>query len=538
MSLMGGLYIGTSGLQTSQNALNTTAHNMSNIDTVGFTRQQIQLGTRFYNTISKSGSAISYQQTGLGVNYTQVKQIRDYFLDKTYRRESGKSAYYEASSNAIEEIENIFQELEGQTFSKAIENLWGSVQELAKDPSNAVNQGVFVQRCYEFIERSSAVYTGLTEYQDNLNYKIVQQVEKINAYGKRIVELNQEILKIESGKIEKANDLRDERNRLLDELSTLGNISVSEDAQGNALVKFEGTDFIQADSASTIGLHEDEVTGFYTPYWKQLAKYTTNADGDRVVESIDGAKIYDMQQVISSNANTDIGSLKSMLYARGDHRATYEDLKDAEHYNKNISQSIMMNVQAEFDQLINKVVTAINDVFKNAADTVGGGYMCDSNGNPYQIFNTITEATDADGNPFYSIGNIIINGELKQSPSLLGFIKPDKKVDQETANALKEIFTDEIYKLNPNVEAKTSFLEYYNSLVSQVVNTGSVLRGISENQQMTVDKTAAAREQVLGVSSDEELSFMIMFQNAYNASSRYINVISELLEHVITTLGR
>ena len=52
MSLMGSLYVGTSGLQTSQNALHTTAHNMSNIDTVGFTRQQVQQGTRFYNTIS------------------------------------------------------------------------------------------------------------------------------------------------------------------------------------------------------------------------------------------------------------------------------------------------------------------------------------------------------------------------------------------------------------------------------------------------------------------------------------------------------
>ena len=81
-------------------------------------------------------------------------------------------------------------------------------------------------------------------------------------------------------------------------------------------------------------------------------------------------------------------------------------------------------------------------------------------------------------------------------------------------------------------------MNYYNNLISQVANTGSVLRGISENQTMTADNVSAAREQVLGVSSDEEMSNMIMFQNAYNASSRYINVISELLEHVIMTLGR
>jgi flagellar hook-associated protein 1 FlgK len=82
MSLMGGLYVGTSGLQTSQNALNTTAHNMSNIDTTGYTRQQVQQGTRYYNTISKTAAANAYMQTGLGVNYSNVKQIRDFFLDR------------------------------------------------------------------------------------------------------------------------------------------------------------------------------------------------------------------------------------------------------------------------------------------------------------------------------------------------------------------------------------------------------------------------------------------------------------------------
>ena len=120
----------------------------------------------------------------------------------------------------------------------------------------------------------------------------------------------------------------------------------------------------------------------------------------------------------------------------------------------------------------------------------------------------------------------------------MGLKKDDGKVDQETADALKELFTKQEHTLNPNVKTATNFINYYNNLISQVANTGSALREIGENQQITVDNISAAREQVLGVSSDEELSNMIMFQNAYNASSRYINVISELLEHIIATLGR
>ena len=77
MPLMGSLYIGASGLQTSQNALNTTAHNLSNIDTTGYTRQQVQLSDKRYLTLSVDPNSVNNKQTGLGVTYSRVKQIRD-----------------------------------------------------------------------------------------------------------------------------------------------------------------------------------------------------------------------------------------------------------------------------------------------------------------------------------------------------------------------------------------------------------------------------------------------------------------------------
>ena len=110
MPLMGNLYIGASGLQTSQNALNTTAHNLSNIDTEGYSRQQVLLGTSAYNTIAINTAGISNQQIGLGVTYTAVRQVRDYFLDQTYRKESGRSAFYSMSTDALDEIQNLLGE--------------------------------------------------------------------------------------------------------------------------------------------------------------------------------------------------------------------------------------------------------------------------------------------------------------------------------------------------------------------------------------------------------------------------------------------
>ncbi len=548
MSLFGSLYIGVSGLQTSNNALNTTAHNMSNLDTIGYTRQQVAQGTRTYITLSKSNQT-NWKQTGLGVNYTLTRQERDLILDKNYRRESGRMSFYDVSANALEEIEYILGESnEGHEFSEALngENgFWVSVQELSKDPTNSVNQNLFVTKAYEFITRAQAVYKSLREYQQNLNKTVVTDVNKINAYAKEIQALNEKIISVEAG-VENANDLRDRRNYLLDELAKLGSINYSEDGNGYVKVRFEGVDLVQGGVVNEIGLYQDLETGFYTPYWTMLATCDYNEDGEVVVteEGIKGAKVFDLTAKISSQFNTDIGSLKSTLYARGDHFATYRELNDINKdgvyeegwYNQNIEQSIVMNVEAEFAQLIHSIVTKINQILEDAANRAGqppeSTYLRDENGKPYQLFEKIAEEGD------WTVSNIIINSELRQNPSLLTFRLGEHSEDNETMEQLKKAFEEAVYKLNPNVETPVNFVDYYKNLVSQIANTGSVFRAVQANQTVASDALAGAREQIVGVSSDEELTNMIMYQNAYNASSRYINVISEMLDHILSTLGR
>lgn len=544
---MGSLYTGVSGLQTANNALNTTAHNMSNLDTEGYTRQQVAQGTRTYVTISKN-TVTNWKQLGLGVNYSQTRQVRDYFYDLNYRRESGRSAFYDVTVNALEEIENIMGESgDGHEFSEALSNLWTAVQELSKDPTSAVNQNLFVTRSQEFITKASAVYTSLCEYQDNMNKTVQTEVNNINTYAQQIQALNEQIVKIEAGGVENANDLRDQRNYLLDKLAKLGNISYSEDTFGYVNVKFENVDLVKGGIVNEMALYQDAETGFYTPYWKLLAEYTLDDKGKKVVseESIKNAKVFDLTKEISSEWNTDIGSLKSTLLARGDHRATYEELndinKDGEYeegwYNTNIAQSVIMNVQAEFDQLINAVVTKINGILADAADresalNPGSDYMRDENGDPYQLFEMQNEELG------WTVRNLVINTDLRQNPALLSFRLADHSEDNITTEALKAAFEEEIYHLNPNVQTPVSFVDYYKNLVAQVANNGSVARQIQDSQTVTTDALSYAREQVTGVSSDEELTNMIMYQNAYNASSRYINVVNEMLEHILSTLGR
>lgn len=591
MGLMGSIYLGTSGLQTSQNALNTTAHNLSNMDTQGFVRQQVLLGDRIYNTIKSATPSTSSQQVGLGVTYDRVRQVRDYFLDQSYRRENGRASFYSTSYEAMREVEDLLDELnDDASFNHAMTSFWSTLQELAKTPDDTTVQRMLVQNAQSFLTNASQVYQGLIDYQNELNTHIKEKVDRINELGEKILRLNDEIRKVEAGGIENANDLRDARNLAIDELSGLVNISTSEDIYGAVRIKVEGVDFVAPDTLYRMGTSIDTQTGFYTPYWEINSQVKKNSEGVEYID-ITGAEVFNTSQIISSEGFTDIGQLRAMLYARGDKIADFTDIpqkpvqpdprdyalgtadpayitdvakyqfdlnaygEKVNYYNHTVAQSVCMNIQAEFDQLIHSVVTTVNGIMYDAWKAHNGEYMADDDGSPLQLFlkkesegfvkngagdwEEVPENIEDDfySDTLYSIPNLIINPVLLREAGKMKFKLPDNTVDYDTAKKLIDAFDSQIYSLNPNVTTKCSLNTYYTNLVSQVANSGAVYKNLTTAQQTTVSSIEHAREEIVGVSSDEELTYMIKFQNAFNAASRYINVIDNMLEHIINSLG-
>lgn len=559
MALFGNLYVGSSGLRTSQNALNTTAHNMSNIDTKGYTRQQIAQSTRNYNTFNNDTKLNEPMQTGLGVYYSNTRQLRDVFLDRSYRLESGRQAFYEVNYETIKEVEDLFQELNGTVFQETMANLWGAVQELSKDPTNATLQTQFVNRCNEFVFRSQNIYKGLVDYQNRMNSSVKDIVGKINNYAEQISELNKEISKIELGGVERANDLRDKRNKLLDELGKLGDITYEEDPSKNVIVSFEGVPLVKLDGVNRIGLdNTDSPSGYLTPYWEFAAKETIDPVTHLKKMDISGATVVNLTLPVSSDSRTDVGLLRGTLLARGDHAATFHDITDdtGSYYNSgypgnvsstSVANSAIMNIQAEFDLLFNSTIEAINKVMRNAVSNPATVSQKGST-EDYVIFKMADEnatlnyninATHLAGQnrKGLSVMNTKVNEALLKDPALFSFKTVEGTTDNAAIEALKKAFTEEKYRLNPNTVATTSINGYYKALVSQIGIDGNVFKGIMESQEKTVDGISAAREEIHGVSQDEELQYMIQFQNAFNASSRYINVVNEMIEHLLVSLA-
>lgn len=591
MGLMGSLYTGVSGLQVSQRGLNTTAHNLSNLETEGYVRQQTLQTDSFYTNIGTNH--VSYLQIGHGAAAAAITQVRDNFLDKSYRQELGRQKFYEAQYECATEMEEILGETEGVAFQDSVEELWIAMQELCKEPDSIVTRSSFIQTAVSFIERAETVYTQIKEYQLSLNSNIENTVDRINEIADEIKRLNGEIQKYEASGMEHANDFRDQRNLLLDELGGLGDISYKEHANGVVTVMFENQMLVSEDivyKMDTRLLEND--TGMIEPYWPSF--------GD--------VPVYNFNPLPSSEANTDLGSLKGLLLVRGDkvgkhthipkepdkaeftdesgyfYKDDYEEAyreyeKEVEIFNREIEASAIVCVQAEFDQLIHGIVTTINDILcpnkevitsegekilifdeENAPvgmdeyNTPGEALFNRKSMERYEKTTAIIEVDgvfqevevwkyneeDASNNySLFTLGEIEVNPNVMKDPSLIPLSSNDGTGDYavEICNELMSEWQEPFSTLTPNEYKAHNFNEYYTEMIGALATRGEKFRNIYQGQETLVNSVDTQRLSVTAVSSDEELTNMIRFQQAYNASARYINVVSQMLEHLLNSLG-
>lgn len=577
---MGSLFIGTSGLKTSQNAMNATANNFANVDTKGYVRERILQEDRHYDTYKRT-AAVGPSQSGLGVAIGDVIHARDIFLDKTFRTQTGRSGFYSTTYEAIDEVYTLFQELEGMSFQESLlgeTGLWSAFHEFAKDPSDRINQNLVIQKASLFETRSKAVYNGLKKYQSNLNRQVSDSIDEINELGATIRDLNLQIMKIETGGIETAMDLRDQRDLALDELAAYGDISYKELANGVVKVNFENVSFVDELHVYELGKNTDKETGFITPYWPHLSN---TAKGEYY-------KVYNIKEEISTANKNDIGKLKALVFARGDKYANYLDLEGVslKEYDDTLGNSVMMNVEAEMDMLAHTIVTKINDLFAPniASDNAITGV--DENGKrvsydagtlildsknccvgsdeklpPQELFvrtgcSRYTTVKGDDGNTYYvynkedktdtalqyTIGSVRVNPALLESESLLPAYTQNGRpgelpVAHSLGEALAAVWDEDTMFLSPHDTTPCTFGEFYGKMVGELATLGDVFGSTASGLEGTALATDNARQQIIGVSSDEELTNMIKFQNAYNASSRFINVVDEMIETLINQMG-
>lgn len=219
-----GLNIGRSALTTYQTAVNTTANNISNVQTEGYTRQTTEISATAALRINEK-----YGSVGTGVEATAITQTRNLYYDTKYWENNSSYGLYEQKLYYLDQIQGILKDDTTQNgFSTIFGNMFTALDSVITDgPSDASARNQFINKAQSLCTYFNALYTDLQELQKDCNEEIKTSVDSINAMSEKLALLNKEIynLEVRGGS---ANSLRDERSALLDELSKMVKVETDE----------------------------------------------------------------------------------------------------------------------------------------------------------------------------------------------------------------------------------------------------------------------------------------------------------------------
>ena len=218
-----GLNIASSGLSAYQAALNTTANNISNVKTVGYTRQSANMSSSAALRVHAT-----YGSAGTGVQVDSIKQVRDEYYDTKFWENQSSLGLYETKLNYSLQIENFFIDDDtAKGFSSILNNMFNSMDTLKNSPGDVNNRQQFIAQSKNFTTYFNSVAIGLGQIQDSVNEEIKSTVANINSIAEKISILNKQInvIELQGGY---ANELRDQRAVLVDELSTIVPTTVTE----------------------------------------------------------------------------------------------------------------------------------------------------------------------------------------------------------------------------------------------------------------------------------------------------------------------
>ena len=282
-----GLNIGKSGLYAYQIGINTTAHNIANAETNGYTRQVVN------KQASKPLSVgTSYGMVGTGVDVTSIEQVRSKYLDEKYSYNMSVAGEYAAKDYYMKELETYFNEITVDGFTTSFDNLYSTLQNLSTNPSSGTTRtqvATFAQNLTEYL---NSLHTSLSKIQQECNTEVKNIVDRVNSIGDQIAILNKQINSVEAGG-ERANDLRDQRALLIDELSEYVTVNVTEKTVGDKdcgitqyVVTINGQTFVDTNMVNKLDLvvrqnptNILDVDGIYDIRWASGANFNAMGAG-------------------------------------------------------------------------------------------------------------------------------------------------------------------------------------------------------------------------------------------------------------------
>lgn len=562
-STFSGLNTMVNGIYTQRLGLNTVGHNISNSNTEGYSRQTAHAAATPSSEVYTLAGA---SQVGNGSTVTSVIRARDIYADRQYWKENSTDGYYNGKANNYAKIESIFNDSDNSGVQDAMEKFYQAWQDCSTTASSDTSRQNVINAGQNFAQSLQIAAKQTKEQIDSLYDDISLSVVKMNRLMGQVVELNKNIAGIEATGAH-ANDLRDQRDLIVDQLTSMTDITVYESANGMYTLVSNGTTLVNGitkvdlemsapKNNTTYSLSDYDImikqTGtVYTPgngelkaqfeavaedkgYIDQVANmaafmFTTMNDQHKAGYGIDGSKDKPF-----GNANPKDNATTGLNFYGESNKIFEWDAKNGklDVYNKkgdgtkdNASKESLSGMQILEIFTVNSELTATDGHKKLATrsgerdngkllyQTAAGGTTTD-----------VTQAKkDGNGNPL----PVDVNGTG----------------DGSNAVWIAALFNCERDKTSPEVNGTDrligngSLYSYYNTSMTTMGSDASNMNGRVKFQSGVMDQVENLRSSTNGVNWDEELSNMITFQQGYSACSRCLSAMDECLDKLINGTG-
>jgi len=584
-----GLEIGRTGLTTAQFGLDVTGHNISNLDTEGYTRQRIvQTAYDPFSTIGKF-APVGQGLVGGGTRVKILDQIRSAFLDRRFRDEVSTHAYWETRTQSLSYVESFFDNVNEKTsINYSIAQFFGSMTEVAKDPVSGAPRTLMQTTAMDFVQQLNMIYEGLIDLQKVENRAIETKVNLINDMAEDLRDLNVAIYTFElTGMI--ANDLRDKRNLLLDELAKIADIEYKEypDQFGHSMmeVKLAGSILVDHDRVNELTIAwEQNVLGpdeepVAIPIWKSWTPddYDPhNPEKNVLSESTISAARFD--KFLKS------GELKAHIDMRDGFGGTVNNVDKGIPYYidmvNNLARSMMMEINGQHIQgwsdhpdgsktgILFFEVQGLTYPDGTEIDFNDFVVFYDDSTPPVPMDKTAAGFDPADAafkrfevpdDVLYLVTakNLTLSKEVEASayniaassveigrPTNAGTSGDPEQLQRGNNENIKDMY--ELFrKTGITIFGDTritkdigSFDEFGTTIRFDVGTTLNSAKQLGETSRILLLAADNQRTAVAGVSLDEEMVGLVKFNHAYNGAARVITQMDDALDRLINGTGR
>lgn len=573
------LNIGTSALITTQASLSTTSHNISNANTEGYNRQRVQQGTQIANFEGSS-------YIGSGTKVDSVERIFDQFLADQVRIFTSQEKQFDTFTTFARQVDDLLGSPE-LSLSSGLQGFFDSIQDVADDPTSIPARQVMLTQADTLANRFNILDTQLNSFNEQVNVNLQTAVNEVNALAKGIAELNQVLIETSGSSATPPNDLLDQRDQLINQLSSY--ISVSTNPQSNGAINV----FIGNGQGLVVGQSDIALSVVFDPLDSSRSEVGYGPSGINVSAQLTGGSIgglLTVRQDVINPARAEIDALAvgmidslnaqhkvgltidgnaggnffepsdALLQDAGSIRLAITNPRDiaialpvltATNVNNIGTAALEIKKVDGSDPSFTPLNPLISDlVFSFDSSLIPPGYTVSYAGETATIdYNSATEngktfdlsALTFTGAPPPTAPplTITLSGVPSNTDNFTvsnstngGF---DSVGDNRNGLALGELqLSKTLNQVNGN--ATRSFGDAYGMLVANVATRTNQSDVGQQTQKALLDQTSLRYESTSGVNLDEEAANLIKFQQAYQAASQIITVSNTIFDALIRAI--